>query len=98
VKLFGHDTDPNDDNVPTEQDVAEDTSVAQSRATGGDPDSNERDATSTTGTGDSGEYVGRVGGQDVGYAGLTGAEARAMDGDTKTPTSDGGTATPGSDR
>lgn len=80
-------TDPNDDRIPTEKDVDTDDSVAQSRATGGDPESDERDAVSTTGSGDSGEYVGRVGGQDVGYAGLTGAEARAMDGDTKTPTS-----------
>jgi len=78
--------DPNDDRVPTEKDVADDSSVAQSRATGGDPDSDERDAVSTTGTGDSGQFVGRVGGQDVGYAGLTGAEARAMTDDDETPT------------
>jgi len=31
----------------------------------------------TTGTGPSEEFVGRVSGQDVGYAGETGAERRA---------------------
>jgi len=79
--------DPNDGRIPTEGDVAEDTAVAQSRATGGDSDADGADALSTTGTGDSGEFVGRVSGQDVGYAGLTGAEARAMSDDDKTPTS-----------
>ena len=37
----------------------------------------EPDASSTTGTGESGEFVGRVAGQDVGYAEETGAERRA---------------------
>lgn len=77
---------PND-RIPTERDVDTDDAVAQSRATGGDPDADGADATSTTGTGDSGEFVGRVSGQDEGYAGMTGAEARAIDGDTSTPTS-----------
>ena len=35
------------------------------------------DAASTTATSDTDEYVGRVAGDDVGYAGETGAEARA---------------------
>lgn len=35
------------------------------------------DAGSTTGTGESGESVGRLAGQDEGYAGETGAERRA---------------------
>lgn len=76
-----------DDRVPTEKDVAEDPAVAQSRATGGDPDADGADAVGTTGTGESGEFVGRVSGQDGGYAGLTGAEARQLSDDDVTPTS-----------
>lgn len=75
------------DRVPTEKDVAEDSAVAQSRATGGDPADTEGDAVATTGTGDSDEFVGRVSGQDAGYVGLTGAEARAIS-DDETLTSD----------
>jgi hypothetical protein len=59
-----------------EDDVGRDDAQALSRATGGGP-GGEPDADSTTGTGDSGTFVGRVGGQDVGYAGETGAERRA---------------------
>lgn len=80
-------TEPDNDRVPKEKDVAEDSAVAQSRATGGDPDATNADAVGTTGTGDSGEFVGRVSGQDVGYAGLTGAEARAMTDDDDPPAS-----------
>jgi hypothetical protein len=47
-------------------------------ATGGGP-SDQPDAGSTTGTGPSDTFVGRVGGRDVGYAGETGAERRAAD-------------------
>ena len=61
---------------PQEEDVDPDDAEALSRATGGGP-SDEPDAASTTGTGDSGEFVGRVAGQDVGYAEETGAERRA---------------------
>jgi len=61
---------------PAEEDVDPDDAQALSRATGGG-DSNDPDAASTTGTGQSGEFVGRVSGQDVGYAGETGAERRA---------------------
>ena len=61
---------------PHEDDVDPDDAQALSRATGGGP-SDEPDAESTTGTGDSGEFVGRVSGQDVGYAEETGAERRA---------------------
>jgi hypothetical protein len=39
---------------------------------GADPDGG-----STTGTDENEEFVGRVSGQDAGYAGETGAEARA---------------------
>jgi hypothetical protein len=61
---------------PAEEDVDPDDAQALSRATGGG-DSDDPDAASTTGTGQSGEFVGRVSGQDVGYAGETGAERRA---------------------
>jgi hypothetical protein len=60
----------------TEDDVDTDDKLANSRATGGGPDTG-GDAGTTTGTGESEEFVGRVGGQDEGYAGETGAEARS---------------------
>jgi hypothetical protein len=60
-----------------EDDVAADPQVATSRATGGTDDQNEPDEASTTGTSDTPEYVGRIAGDDVGYAGETGAEKRA---------------------
>ena len=63
---------------PGENDVDRDDAEALTRATGGGP-SDEPDATSTTGTGESDEFVGRVAGQDVGYAGETGAERRATE-------------------
>ena len=74
-----------DRGVDTEKDVPVDEATAASRATGGHQDDTEDhteddvtgDAQGTTGTGESGEFVGRVSGQDEGYAGLTGAEARA---------------------
>ena len=61
---------------PGEDDVDRDDAQALSRATG-DGGSDEPDASSTTGTGDSAGFVGRVAGQDVGYAEETGAERRA---------------------
>jgi hypothetical protein len=60
---------------PGEDDVDQDDAQALSRATGGGL-SGEPDAASTTGTGESGEFVGRVAGQDVGYVEETGAERR----------------------
>ena len=63
---------------PGEDDVDRDDAQALSRATGGG-DSDAPDAGSTTGTGDSGSFVGRSSGQDVGYAGETGAERRAAE-------------------
>jgi hypothetical protein len=60
---------------PSEEDVDPDDAQALSRATGGGP-SDGPDAGSTTGTGESDAFVGRVAGQDVGYAGETGAERR----------------------
>lgn len=58
----------------SEADVPQDDAQALSRATGGVLSPDEPDQESTTGTGPSGEFVGRVAGQDVGYAGETGAE------------------------
>lgn len=59
-----------------EDDVDSDDALANSRDAGG-ADKDDGDSASTTGTGASEEYVGRVAGQDEGYAGETGAEARA---------------------
>jgi hypothetical protein len=61
---------------PHEDDVDADDAQALSRATGGGP-SDDPDAGSTTGSGESGTFVGRTAGQDVGYAEETGAERRA---------------------
>jgi hypothetical protein len=70
----------------SEPDVEVDPHVARSREAGGvDPDHKDRpdderadaDAPSTTGTEENEQFVGRVAGQDAGYTGETGAEARA---------------------
>jgi hypothetical protein len=58
-----------------EEEVDPDDARALSRATGGGP-SDTPDAVNTTGIGESGTFVGRVAGQDVGYAGETGAKRR----------------------
>jgi hypothetical protein len=63
---------------PSEEDVDPHDAQALSRATGGG-ESEEPDAAATTGTGASGTFVGRVAGQDVGYAEETGAERRAAE-------------------
>jgi hypothetical protein len=67
-----------------ESDVAADHNVARSRDVGGDhPDRKDRpdpDGESTTGTDENEKFVGRVAGDDAGYAGETGAEARAAGG------------------
>jgi hypothetical protein len=63
---------------PSEEDVDPDDAQALSRATGGG-ESDAPDATGTTGTGLSETFVGRVSGQDVGYAEETGAERRAAE-------------------
>lgn len=65
-----------------EDDVAGDGNLAQSRDEGGAGDGT-GDAGSTTGTGTSEEFVGRVAGQDDGSERLTGAEARAFDRDER---------------
>lgn len=65
----------------SESDVDGDEAVASSRAVGGVPQEDTPDEDSTTGTGPSGEFVGRVAGDDGGYEGETGAEARAAGGE-----------------
>lgn len=52
--------------------------MARTRETGGDP-SDAADQAVTTGTGASGEFVGRVSGQDAGDDRESGAEARARE-------------------
>jgi hypothetical protein len=70
----------------SEPDVEVDRKVARSRDTGGvAPEHKERpddervdpDGPSTTGTDENAQFVGRVAGEDAGYTGETGAEARA---------------------
>lgn len=56
-----------------ESDAPADTSVAMTRAEGGDPDGG---TPATTGTGENDEFVGRVAGDEA-PTGTTGAEARA---------------------
>lgn len=60
-----------------EPDADDDEHLAASRDTGGVVDADQPDQASTTGTTPSPEYVGRVAGDDVGYAEETGAERRA---------------------
>jgi hypothetical protein len=76
----------------SEPDVERDAHVARTRESGGvdradeaRPDDDyaaDPDGPSTTGTDTNEEFVGRVAGQDAGFAGETGAEARAGAGDT----------------
>ena len=61
---------------PGEDDVDRDDAQALSRAEGGVPDPDAPDQGSTTGTTPSGEFVGRVAGQDVGYAEEQGSDRR----------------------
>jgi hypothetical protein len=69
----------------SEPDVESDPQIARTRETGGVPDhpadSTEGDSPGTTGTADNDEFVGRAAGRDLGYAGETGAEARAQAGE-----------------
>ena len=62
---------------PHEEDADQDDAQALSRATGGVENPEHPDQGSTTGTTPSGEFVGRVAGQDVGYAEEQGGERRA---------------------
>ena len=62
---------------PHEEDVSPDDAEALSRATGGVEDPDAPDQGSTTGTTPTGEFVGRIAGQDVGYAGEQGSDRLA---------------------
>jgi hypothetical protein len=71
---------PQDMHGTSEPDVEVDPHVARSREAGGvDSDRKDRpaDGPSTTGTDENEQFVGRVAGDDAGYTGETGAEARA---------------------
>jgi hypothetical protein len=63
--------------VQGDGDAPQDTGVAASRDTGGVENDAYPDQQSTGGTTPDATYVGRIAGDDVGYAGETGAEARA---------------------
>jgi hypothetical protein len=65
----------------SESDVPVDAALASSRAIGGEHADLTGDRGSVTGTGDTGVFVGRVAGDDLGYAGETGAERRAEAGE-----------------
>lgn len=67
----------NKDPRPGEDDVERDDAQALSRATGGVENPEWPDQGSTTGTTPSGEFVGRVAGDDIGYAEELGGERRA---------------------
>jgi hypothetical protein len=60
-----------------ERDVEPDEGVARTRETGGVPNPDHPDQQTTTGTTPNEKFVGRVAGEDVGYAEETGAERRA---------------------
>ena len=62
----------------SEDDTEPDFHRADARDTGGVANPDAPDQGSTTGSTEKGGYVGRIAGQDVGYAGETGAEARAQ--------------------
>jgi len=63
----------------SESDVAADPHVAGSRDTGGVPDPEATDQSSTTGASPTSEYVGRIAGDDPGEVQESGAERRAAD-------------------
>lgn len=59
-----------------ESDAPADLANAGSRETGGGSDVDSMDKNSTTGTTESGEFVGRAGSDETGDVGLSGGEAR----------------------
>jgi hypothetical protein len=65
------------DESKPEADAAQDPANANSRETGGEPAADDENQGATTSSTPGGEYVGRIAGDDVGYAGETGAERRA---------------------
>ena len=60
-----------------EEDAPVDTGQATARATGGGSGIGTQDRHSTTGTTSNDTFVGRVGGDETGDTGLSGAEARS---------------------
>jgi hypothetical protein len=60
-----------------ESDTDADPARVDSRDTGGVPDASKPDQASTTGTTPDDEYVGRIAGDDPGFAEETGAERRS---------------------
>jgi hypothetical protein len=60
-----------------ERDAPADLANAGARDTGGGSDVDTMDENSTTGTTESGEFVGRAGGDETGDVGLSGGEARS---------------------
>ena len=78
---------PPDEHVDgSESDAGSDPNLASSRATGGDHRHLSGDRGSVTGTGDTDEFVGQIAGDDLGYAGETGAERRAAAAGSTAPT------------
>ena len=69
----------------SESDVPRDPAHAGTHATGGEPHADTPDRYRTTGTTPNGVFVGRVGGDDVGYAETTGAELRAQASASRSP-------------
>jgi hypothetical protein len=63
--------------TPGETDTPADSAVAGSRATGGAADPDADDPNSTTGTTDSGSFVGRASSDEVGDVEESGGEKRA---------------------
>ncbi len=69
---------PSPTSDPSESDAGHDPRTAGSRVAGGEHTEFQGDQGAVTGTGDTDTFVGRAAGQDLGYAGETGAEARRM--------------------
>ncbi len=70
-------TDGEASSTPGEADSPSDSAVAGTRASGGAPDADADDPNSTTGTTESGSFVGRASGDEVGDVGESGGEKRA---------------------
>jgi hypothetical protein len=70
-------TDSEASSTPGETDTGTDSAVAGTRATGGASDPDADDPNSTTGTTESGSFVGRASGDEVGDVDESGGEKRA---------------------
>ena len=73
---------PDEHSGRTEADAGTDPNLASSRASGGKHRLLSGDRGSVTGTGDTDEFVGQIAGDDLGYAQETGAERRAVAGES----------------